>query len=189
MVMEHIMNENIKKEKLVEYIIDGDTVKIYAEEVTKQMIEEILLLKNIKRVKLTKFVKFIGGGAFQGLDFLKTKYFDFSNAKLEKLGCLAFYDCDNIYFGEYFSGVREIGKYSFANSNTKSKTSLDLRNVKVLPSGCFLNAEIDYLNLAGVESVGEDALKNLKVTAINLSDSIYDEYMNASQDEEGSKIQ
>lgn len=187
MFMRCFMEENNKRKKIVDYVIDGDTVKIYAEKITKDMIDEILMQKNIKKVKLSKYVKIVGSGAFQGLDFSSTKWFDFSNANIEKIGCLAFYNCDNIYFGEYLSKVKTVGKYAFANSNTKRKTSIDLSNVKVLPSGCFLNAEFDFLNLESVETVGEDALKNLKVTAINLSDSLYDEYMNMKQIEDNSK--
>ena len=183
------MNTQNKENNSIPFVKDGDTVKVYAEKLTREIVDQLINMKDVKKIRLTGLVREIGGASFEGLDFAKTKWFDFSNANIEKVGCLAFHDCENIYFGQYFSNVQKVGKYAFCNAMTKNKCVINLRSLKDIPSGCFMNASIDYLDLAGAEQAGEDAFKNLKVTAINLSDKLYNSYMNIENDKlEGEKI-
>ena len=154
------MNTQNKENNSFPFIKDGDTVKVYAETLTREIVDQLINMKDVKKIRLSGLVREIGGAS-----------------------------CENIYFGQYFSNVQKVGKYAFCNAMTKNKCIINLRSIKDIPSGCFLNASIDYLDLAGAEQAGEDAFKNLKVTAINLSDKLYNSYMNIENDKlEGEKI-
>ena len=96
------MNTQNKENNSIPFIKDGDTVKVYAETLTREIVDQLINMKDVKKIRLTGLVREIGGASFEGLDFAKTKWFDFSNANIEKVGCLAFHDCENIYFGQYF---------------------------------------------------------------------------------------
>ncbi len=172
------------KIKIRDYLRHEDTIVVYSKKFTRDILNQIIKNeKDFKTIKLSKLVSEIGEGTFENVDFSNNYFMDFSSSDIKSIGCAAFHNCKDIYFGEYFKNVTKVGKYAFYNAHTKSKTNIFLPNLKVVPNGCFINAEIDFLDVGKVEDVGIDAFKDLKVTAINLSPDIYDYYMSLNQEE------
>lgn len=90
--------------------------------------------------------------------------------RLEKVGNLAFYNCDNLGVLQ-FSQLKEIGCFSFANC--EHLTIVDLPNVEKIGYGAFCNCKylynVDIPNVEKLEGLTFASCKNLhRLTAEKL---------------------
>ncbi len=146
------------------YMDDGFIAVVFAEHVTRALIDYILKNETVQSMQFTDAVKSFEDECFKGLN---VDCVDFATAEnLENIGYSCFENAKNIHAEDCFENVQFLKPYAFAGA--ESDDCINLPNVKYVPEGCFESAKINHLVLTNSVSMKYNAFRNAVIANLSV---------------------